>query len=305
MTARHGCIHAPARLVSKSRLWILLVAAIGLAIAFAMPAAAAQPVGTLTLRTPVWEVYAIRYATIRDFPVRSLVAGADSTRKLDIAMMFWLLEGPNRRRVLVDAGFYRQKFLDSWKPADYARPSDAVERFGIPPDSITDVIISHVHWDHVDGADLFPRARIWIQKEEYEHHVGAGGVPLHPAIDTLDAAMLFQLDRAGRVKMVNGDAQELMPGLKVYTGGKHTYASQYVGVRTAAGTVVVASDNVYLYENLDRHVPIAQTLDAKSNLAAQDRMRRIAAFPRFIVPGHDPDVFKRFHAAGSGVVKVE
>jgi glyoxylase-like metal-dependent hydrolase (beta-lactamase superfamily II) len=282
---------------------VVLLAAIALATSVATQSAAVQAIGTL--RAPVWQVYAIRYATIPDFPVRSLVAGADSTRKIDIAMMFWFLEGPNRRRVLVDAGFYRKKFLDSWKPADYIRPSDAVERFGIPPDSITDVIISHVHWDHLDGADLFPRARIWIQKEEYEYHVGAGGVPLHEAIDTLDAAMLFKLDQAGRVKRVNGDAQELMPGLKVYTGGKHTYASQYVGVRTANGTVVVASDNVYLYENLDKHVPIAQTLDAKSNLAAQDRMRRIAPFPRFIVPGHDPDVFKRFRAAGPGAVKVE
>jgi glyoxylase-like metal-dependent hydrolase (beta-lactamase superfamily II) len=264
---------------------------------------AMRPMGTQ--RAPVWQVYAIRYATIRDFPVCDLVAGADSTRKTDIAMMFWYLEGPNRRRVLVDAGFYRKKFLDSWKPADYVRPSDAIERFGIPPDSITDVIISHVHWDHLDGADLFPRARIWIQREEYDYYVGANGLPLHPAIDTTDARMLFQLAQAGRVELVKGDGQELMPGLRVYTGGKHTYASQYVGVRTAKGTVVLASDNVYLYENLEKHVPIAQTLDAKSNLAAQDRMQRIAGLSRFIVPGHDPAVFTRFHEAGKGVVKVE
>jgi hypothetical protein len=54
----------------------------------------------------------------------------------------------------------------------------------------------------------------------------------------------------------------------VYTGGKHTFASQYVGANTKAGTVVIASDNVYTYENLEKHVPIAVTLDAKSNLAA-------------------------------------
>ena len=303
MIALYGTAPARTRLASGLRHLRVLVTAFGLVACGAIPALAVQSVGTL--RAPVWQVYAIRYATLREFPVRGLVAGADSTRKLDIAMMFWYLEGPNRRRVLVDAGFYRQKFLDAWKPADFVRPSDAAQRFGIPPDSITDVIISHIHWDHLDGADLFPRARIWIQREEYQYYVGAGGVPLHAAIDTLDAEMLFKLDQAGRVKLVNGDAQELMPGLKVYTGGKHTYASQYVGVRTANGTVVVASDNVYLYENLDRHVPIAQTLDAKSNLAAQDRMRRIAPFARLIVPGHDPEVFKRFHGTGNGAVKIE
>jgi len=282
---------------SRSRLGRLLLAA-GVFL-LAAPAVPAAP------RAPAWRVYAIRYATIPAFPVRYLVTGADTTRTLDIAMMCWLLDGGPGRHVLVDAGFYRPKFLDEWKPAGFVRPSDAVRRVGLAPDSITDVVISHVHWDHLDGADLFPNARIWIQREEYTHHVGADGMPLNPAIDTLDAAMLSRLEAAGRVKLVEGDAQEFLPGLTAYTGGKHTFASQYVGVRTAKGIVVVASDNLYLYENLDRHRPIAQTLDSTSNLAAQERMKRLAASPRLIVPGHDPAVFQRFHAAGDGVVKVE
>ena len=264
--------------------------------------------GTLALaasRGPAWQVYAIRYATVTGFPVHELVAGADTTRKLDIAMMFWLVNGPQGRRVLVDAGFYRQKFLDSWKPADYVRPSEALGRFGVAPDSVTDVIISHVHWDHLDGADLFPRARVWIQRAEYEYYVGDAGVPLHAAIDSVDAAMLASLNQAGRVRLIEGDGQEIIPGITAYTGGKHTYASQYLGVRTGGHTVVIASDNVYLYENLDRHLPIAQTLDAKSNLAAQDRMKRIASDRRLIVPGHDPAVFRRFPGAGPGVVRID
>jgi glyoxylase-like metal-dependent hydrolase (beta-lactamase superfamily II) len=258
-----------------------------------------------TPRAPVWQVYAIRYATLPGFPVHELVAGADTTRTLDIAMMFWLLKGPDGRRVLVDAGFYRQKFLDSWNPADYRRPSDAVQRLGIPADSITDVIISHVHWDHLDGADLFANARVWIQRAEYEYYVGADGAPLHDAIDTTDAAMLAQLNHAGRVKLVEGDAREILPGLTAYTGGKHTFASQYVGVRTAAGTVVLASDNCYLFENLLLHRPIAQTLDSTSNLAAQERMKRLASAPRLIVPGHDPAVFTRYQIVGPGIVAIE
>jgi glyoxylase-like metal-dependent hydrolase (beta-lactamase superfamily II) len=260
---------------------------------------------TAAPREPLWHVYAIRYASIPGFHVSDLVAGADTTRTLDIAMMFWLLEGPGGRRVLVDAGFYRQKFLDSWKPADYRRPSDAVQSFGIAPDSITDVIISHIHWDHLDGADLFPRARIWIQREEYAYYVGADGVPLHSAIDTVDAAMLAQMNRAGRVQRVEGDGREIFPGLTAYTGGKHTFASQYVGVRTAKGTVIVASDNCYLYENLDLHRPIAQTLDSTSNLAAQSRMEKLASERRLIVPGHDPAVFTRFHSVQPGIVAIE
>jgi glyoxylase-like metal-dependent hydrolase (beta-lactamase superfamily II) len=111
--------------------------------------------------------------------------------------------------------------------------------------------------------------------------------------------------RAGRVQLVDGDAREILPGITVYTGGKHTFASQYAGVRTAKGTVVLASDNAYLYENLDRHRPIAQTLDSTSNLAAQERMKRLASSPRLIVPGHDPAVFERFKGPLPGIVKIE
>ncbi len=256
-------------------------------------------------RGPAWRIDAVRYATVPGFPVGDLVAGADTTRKLDIAVTLWLLRGPAGRRVLLDAGFYRQKFLDSWKPADYMRPSDAVAQLGVPPDSVTDIIISHIHWDHLDGADLFPRARIWIQREEYTYYVRDDGSPAHAAIDSLDSAMLAGLMKAGRVMLVDGDGKEILPGLTAYTGGKHTFASQFVAVRTAKGTAVLASDNVYLYENLDRHLPIAQTLDAKSNLAAQERMKRLASDRRLIVPGHDPAVFQRFPADGPRAVRIE
>src|SRR5579885_1205657 len=71
------------------------------------------------------------------------------------------------------------------------------------------------------------------------------------------------------------------------------------------GTVVFASDNVYTYENLEKHVPITATLDAGSNLAAQDRMKKIASNPRLIIPGHDPEVFVRFPKPGNGVARLE
>ena len=184
------------------------------------------------------------------------------------------------------------------------KPNDAVARFGMKPEEITDVIITHVHWDHLDGVDLFPNARLWIQREEYEHHVDSAGGRLANAIDAPDAAMLARLARAGRVMLVDGDGREIIPGITVYTGGRHTFASQYAGVRTAAGTVVLASDNLYLYENLDRRRPVAQTLDSVSNLAAQVRMAAIATSPRLIVPGHDPAVFTRFPSPGNGVARI-
>ena len=255
---------------------------------------------------PSYEVYAIRYATIPDFAVSGLVAGADPARKMDIAMMVWLVRG-NGRNILVDSGFYRERFFQQWHVTGFVKPSDAVKRAGLQPEDITDVVITHMHWDHADGMDLFPNARVWVQKEELEYYAGWAWQSrrTHGGIDPDDVMAAVKLNLQGKMGLVNGDAQEILPGVTCYTGGKHTYASQFVGVNTAAGTVVLASDNLYLYENLDKHVPIAATLDAASNLRAQDRMRQLAADPRLIVPGHDPAVMKRFKEAQPGVVKIQ
>jgi glyoxylase-like metal-dependent hydrolase (beta-lactamase superfamily II) len=262
----------------------------------ALCSVAAVPViaQSVAAKTAVWDAYAIRYATIPGFRVASLIAGADTSRRSDLAMTVWLLRGPNGRNVLVDAGFKRADLIARWKPANYMRPDSAVMLAGVKPGQITDVIVSHIHWDHFDGADLFPNARIWIQKDEVEHHIDAAGKSLDRAIDAPDAEMLNALRSKGRLSLVDGDAKEIIPGITVYTGGKHTFQSQYAGVRTAKGTIVIASDNMYLYENLSKHLPIAQTLDAVSNLASQDRMKTIAVTPAMIVPGHDGAVFDRF-----------
>jgi glyoxylase-like metal-dependent hydrolase (beta-lactamase superfamily II) len=277
--------------------FVRLLAAVSLPAIASLPLAA-QP-------APLYEAYAIRYATLANFPVRGLVAGADSSRRMDIAAMIWLLKGLAGRTVLVDAGFYRDEFMKQWKPTDYTRPSDAVEAFGVSAASVTDIIVSHVHWDHADGIDLFPNAHIWIQRAEYEYYVGADGEVLHAGIARNDAAMFAKLKAAGRITLIEGDDQEPIPGIRVYTGGRHTYASQYAGVHTRAGTVVIASDNCYLYENLEKHAAIAQTFDAASNLAAQARMGTIAASPKLIVPGHDPAVFQRFPTVKPGVVRID
>ena len=255
---------------------------------------------------PSYEVYAVQFASA-PYAVRNLVAGVtDRTRMIDIAFTVWVVRGGGRT-VLVDAGFYRDKFIQQWKPRDFMKPSEALQaKLKIAPDEVTDIIVTHSHWDHVDGADLFPKATIHIQKEEMSYYVGADGAVLHTGgVDADDAKMLASLSGAGRVHQIDGDAQDVLPGIRVYTGGKHTFASQYVGVDTAKGVIVLASDNAYLYENLEQHLAIAQTLDAASNLAAQTRMLSLAAAKTLVVPGHDPAVFQRFPQPGNGVARID
>jgi glyoxylase-like metal-dependent hydrolase (beta-lactamase superfamily II) len=254
---------------------------------------------------PKYEVLAIRYGTVPAFGVSNLIKGADPARKIDIAMYVWLVRGGGRN-ILVDSGFYSQKFLASWKVADFIRPDEAVARAGVKAEDITDVVITHMHWDHAGSVDLFPKAQVWIQKEEYTYYTGAawqsGGK--HGGIELADLTTMLRVNTEGRLHLVEGD-REILPGIRVYTGGRHTWASQYVTIAALPGTVVLASDNLYLYENLDKHLPIAQTFDEASNLRAQEKMRELASDPRLIIPGHDPAVLTRFPKAGDGIVKIE
>lgn len=262
-----------------------------LALAFALPALAGD-----------YEVFAIRYATLPQFPVAGLVQGAEGDRKLDIAMMVWLIRGGGRN-VLVDSGFYRPQFFEKWNVEGFLRPDAAVALAGVTPEDVTDVILTHAHWDHVDGADLFPKAQLWIQKDEYAYYTGAawqsGGQ--HGGIEPEDMRFLLNANLEGRLHLVDGD-QEILPGIRVHTGGRHTFASQYVSVDAKPGPIVLASDNLYLYENLEKHAPIAQTFDAKSNLAAQEKMK---ALGKIIVPGHDPAVMTKFSLVRERVVAIK
>jgi len=267
---------------------------------FAATAFAQQPAAA-----PKYEVMAIRYATIPGFAVSDLIKGADPSRKIDIAMYVWLVRGGGRN-VLVDSGFYRPEFFKSWKIADFVRPDQAVARAGVKADEITDVIITHMHWDHAGSVDLFPKAQVWIQRDEYAYYTGAawqkGG--RHGGIELADLTTMLRANTEGRLHLVDGDG-EILPGISVYTGGRHTWASQYAVVDALPGRVVLASDNLYLYENLDKHLPIAQTFDEASNLQAQDRMRKLASDPRLIIPGHDPAVLTRFPKVSEGIVRIE
>lgn len=253
-----------------------------------------------------YEVYAVRFATLPDCPVHYLVQGTDDGRKIDLTMTFWVIKGGGKT-ILFDAGFYRDVVRRDYPASDYMLPSKVLSELKIKPEDVTDVVISHIHNDHADGAELFPKAKVWIQGEEYSHYVADAlrtGKNVAGA-DPVDVSALAQINKLGKLAFVNGDSQEIFPGITCYIGGKHTWQSQYLGVQTRRGIVVLASDNVYLFENLEKHVPITSTLDAKANLAAQDRMKTLAASPDLIIPGHDPAVFRRFPKVSQHVVRID
>ena len=85
--------------------------------------------------TPRYDVHAVRFASV-PYQVRNLVAGAEAGRSINIAFTVWAVRGEGRV-VLVDAGFYRDKFKERWKPQEFAKPNDALRTgLGITPESV-------------------------------------------------------------------------------------------------------------------------------------------------------------------------
>lgn len=254
-----------------------------------------------------YAVYAIRFATIEGFPRSALIAGAERDRKIDIAMTVWLLKGADGRVALVDTGFHRDRYFKQFAVRDFVNPADALAPLGLRADQVTDIVLSHMHWDHAGGLDLFPKARVWVQKDEYDHYVGEAWQDSrgHGGIDPGDVLEIVKRNTEGLVTFVRGEDDTSISGIEFHVGGKHTWASQFVTVATRSGPVVIASDNAYFYENLDTHTAIAQTLDPSSNLKTMERMRAMAARPELVVPGHDLLVFGRFPKVSDRIVRID
>jgi glyoxylase-like metal-dependent hydrolase (beta-lactamase superfamily II) len=250
--------------------------------------------------SPEYSIQAIRYATSPGVAVIDLVPGGPKDQKVDIALVVWLIRGGGHT-ILFDSGFHRQTFTKEFPVQDYLRPDDAVRTAGIAPAEVTDIVISHAHWDHMGGIDLFPKARVWIQKDEYRYYTLDAWQPGgdHGGIDPEDVKALVQLNTEGRLHLVDGDNVELFPGIRAFTGSRHTFASQYLQIQ-GTPNYVLASDNAYFYLNLSSRLPSAtfSESDHSANVAQQARMIQLAGSPDRIVPGHDILQFQKFPTKG-------
>jgi glyoxylase-like metal-dependent hydrolase (beta-lactamase superfamily II) len=250
---------------------------------------------------PDYTIQAVKYADAPD-NLSSMVMGAPK-QKITLAMVVWLIRGGGRN-ILFDSGYHRDTFQKYFPSTNYLRPDEAVKLAGVQPDEITDIVISHAHWDHLGGIDLFPKATVWIQKDEYRYYTGEAWQPggHHGGIDPADIQELVKLNTEGRVRFVDGDNVEIFPGIRAYTGGHHTYASQYLRVE-GNPPFVLASDNCYLYLNLAEHKASATfTKDFwPANIENQARMIQLAGgSPDRVIPGHDAEQFRKYRTSANG-----
>jgi glyoxylase-like metal-dependent hydrolase (beta-lactamase superfamily II) len=245
---------------------------------------------------PDYELFAIRYATRAARRSDHFMGGDPHEGPMPMDYYLWVAVG-GERTVVIDAGFTREVALR--RKRDFLRcPVDALDLVGVDPNAVRDVVLTHLHYDHVGNFDRFPLARFHLQEPELDYATGRNmGYPsLSRSYEVDDVCGIIRMNYAGRVMFHNGPA-ELAPGITLHPAGGHSAGLQFVRVHTRRGWVVVASDVTHFYENMDSGRPFRTAFDIGEMLQGFERLRAAAPTPDHIVPGHDPLVMQRYPAA--------
>ncbi len=251
-----------------------------------------------------YKVYALKYAEADNRPVQDIAVGTTSKDSVSVCYMVWLLKGENGRNILVDAGF-----LDRTRRDNYVRPDTVLQSIDIYPSDITDIILTHPHWDHIGGINLFPGAKIWMQKDDYDYFVGQAWQEdgFSEGFEKKDVRNIVEANLQGRLKLVRGDDMEIIPGIKVFIHSTHTFENQYllVNSNSESNKILIASDAVWYYYNLDNLLSIpTYVFDPQAYIEAMKRMKTLVSDPDLIIPGHDDLVFTKFPKINERVVRI-
>jgi len=244
---------------------------------------------------PAYEVFALRYASHYGRKSTENFLGEDPFHASDMALDFfvWLIRG-HGRVVLVDTGFTPETAVRRGRYY-HAHPLDLLECLGVAAKDITDVIVTHMHYDHAGNLSAFPGALIHMQEAEMNYCTGR--CMCHPLLrmhyHAEDVAAAVHGLYQGRMRFADGD-QEIAPSISVHLCGGHTAGLQYVTVNTARGEIVLASDAVHYYENIRQRRPFPNFVDAAVYLDGFESIAERAAELDRIVPGHDPLVLSAF-----------
>ncbi|MDO9374623.1 MAG: MBL fold metallo-hydrolase [Ferruginibacter sp.] len=259
---------------------------------------------TLFSQDNLYDIYALEFAkndwksVVSDIAVGSIVKDTVKGH-----FVIWLLRNKNGKNILVDAGFILKEPM-----ATYVRPDSVLQKLQVKPGDITDIILTHPHWDHMGGIHLFPNAMVWMQEDDFNYFVGKAWQKdgFTDGLEKNDVPKIIQKNLEGKLTLVKGDSIEIIPGIRVFIGSKHTKESQYVLVNGASGKTIIASDNIWFYANLKYLLPIPHyTFDPVGYVNQMKRMKRLVSHTDLIIPGHDIEVFSKFPKVTEGVVKIE
>lgn len=249
--------------------------------------------------TETYELYAIRYATnprrTKGETFLQLPPGDLHDAPMPINFYVWLARS-EKRTILIDSG--ADEAMCRARGHDFLRcPTETLRQLEVDPGEISDVITTHLHWDHAGNFEKFPKARFHVQQSEVIHATGpCMGNPLLQRPYSVDhVCSLMRVLYGGRVDFHEGE-EEIAPGIHIRHVGGHTPGMQIVRVMTRRGWVVLASDTLHYYANKELGIPFAILVDVPKYLAAWTVLDKLAETPGHIIPGHDPKVLLQYPA---------
>ncbi|MEW2919704.1 N-acyl homoserine lactonase family protein [Ruegeria sp. ANG10] len=241
-----------------------------------------------------WEIHAVKYAD-RNARTRADSFIIDDNHNALHAMDYfvWVLKRGNKV-ILVDTGYDTEEAAARGRPIAMD-PREALRPLGIAPEAVTEVIVTHLHYDHAGGLHMFPNAKLHIQSAEMAFATGPCMCHDHLRAPFTAGHVCEVVKRlySGKVVFYDGEA-EIADGVTVHCIGGHSRGLQCVRVRTAAGWMVLASDASHYYENFMARKAFPIVVDLQDMMDGFETLERLASHPRLIVPGHDPLVREIF-----------
>lgn len=251
--------------------------------------------------TPLFELYAIRYATRDAMRASHFIGGDSHDGPMPMDYFVWVARNADKV-IVIDIGFCDATAAKRRRTM-LCDPIESLRHLGIDPASVKDVILTHLHYDHCGNFGSLPSARFHVQEAEMHFAAGrhmkykyfAGGY------EPDDIAQAVRLNFAGRMKQYSGEAQ-IVPGIRVMPMPGHSPGEQIVLVNTSRGWVVVASDATHYYENVLRRKPYTTCHRVDQMLESFDRLMELADEDiARIVPGHDPLVMQLYPPASDAL----
>lgn len=243
--------------------------------------------------TGPYSVHAVRYGHFERRSPENFLGGDSHDVPMPLDYFVWAIVGGGRT-VIVDTGF--DKPTGDRRGRSIVRPVDeGLAVLGIDHASVTDVILSHMHYDHCGNHHLFPNATFHVQDAEMAYATGrcmCHHAMRHP-FEAEDVATMVRRVFAGRVRFHDPES-EFAPGITLHKVGGHSRGLQVVRVETETGALVLASDAAHFYANMERGKPFPVFDSLSDVLFGVERMRKLASSDAHVVPGHDPAVLGRF-----------
>ena len=248
----------------------------------------------------IHEIYAIKYGRHERKRADNYIGGDPHDTMEPLDYYVWAITGPSGNFV-VDTGF--DAAMAKKRGRVISNPiAEGLKAVGVAPESVKNVIVSHLHYDHTGNYDTFPNARYHLQDMEMGYATGRCMCHQHLRIpfEEEDVVAMVRKVFAGRVCFHDG-AGEVAPGITVHKVGGHSKGLQCVRVKTKRGYVVLASDATHLYSHIESGRVFPITYNIGEVLEGYDTIKRLAPAASHIVPGHDPLVMQRYPAAKPGL----